>query len=330
MPTAEPAPSVLIVILNYREPEATIAAVESVLAMDYPKFSVLVIENGSGDNSAEKLEVLDGDRVEVQALDVNLGFMAGVNIGFRRALERGDEFVWMLNNDALVPPGTLSSLVRVAESGPRIGLVSPLIATLDGPRRITFAGGVVSLKLALYDETADLAEAAEWRRKYPGAELVVGTAMLVRTAMIREIGLLDERFFMYYDDMDYCARAQAAGYGIVVDERSTIYHHEKNKNTNPLEMKPHFWYYNAKNALRFWRKHLRLLGSLRPMWLELNRYLRYRNTVLRNSPADQAILAGIWHGLLDRGGPWDAGFRMPGAVKAVVDAYSRRKALQPK
>ena len=121
---------------------------------------------------------------------------------------------------------------------------------------LTFAGGICNVEDGIYDETNDPEEARRWAETYPGKTLALGTAMLVRMELVKKIGMLDECFFAYYEDIDYNARSIAAGYRNVVDERTVIRHFEKNRNTHPLQMRPHYWYYMARNGTRFWRKHL--------------------------------------------------------------------------
>jgi len=246
-----------------------------------------------------------------------------------RALATGAKYVWLLNNDAVVAPSALSSIVALAETDDRIGLVTPQIAALDEDR-LTFAGGVISVKDALYNETHDPVVAAEWAARYPHAGLVIGTAMLVRSELVRAIGMLDPSFFAYFEDIDYSARSAMAGFRNVVDTNSVVRHLEKNRNTKPLEIRPHYWYYMARNESRFWRKHLGLRGSLKCAWHSFNGFLRHRNRLTSRPESSKAILAGLWDGWRDRGGPYDSSARMPALPSAIVQLYGRRRALQPR
>src|ERR1017187_6066317 len=132
-------PLVLIVVLNWNDPDETISAVESIFQMDYANFRVLVIDNGSTDDSVERLRGLVGERVELVEVAVNTGYTGGCNLGFKRALEMGADYAWLLNNDTTADTHALSSVVALAESDERIGLVSPLIARL-GSREVVMAG----------------------------------------------------------------------------------------------------------------------------------------------------------------------------------------------
>jgi GT2 family glycosyltransferase len=325
----ERSPFVLIVLLNWNSFDETRSALESVMGMSYPNFRVLIVDNGSQDGSNADLRPLAGDRVELLESLVNAGYTGGCNLGLGHALEIGADYVWLLNNDAVTDRDTLSSLVALAESDLRIGLVTPRIATLDDGR-LTFAGGVISVRSKFYDETDDPDVAASWENQYPNAGLAIGTAMLVKMELVHRIGVLDTAFFAYFEDVDYSARSAKAGFRNVVDPNSTVRHPEKNRNARPLEIRPHYWYYMARNESRFWRKHLGFLGSLKLMWHSFNGFLRHRNRLKARPESDDAILAGLWHGWLNRCGEYDRGFRMPAIPALAVKLYSRRSALQPR
>lgn len=205
-------PSVLVVILNWNGWKDTVTCIDSVLRLNYPNFRVLVIDNGSSDGSAEHLRTIRDDRVELLELPENKGCAGGRNEGFRRALVLGVDYVWLLDNDAMVEDkGTLGSLVALAESDPKIGLVSPRIAEPGEEGRLTYSGGIWSMDPFIIDKTNDPVEARRWARQYPNAGLVMGTALLVKSSVIRAIGMLDDRFFAYSEDCDYSYRSSLAG-----------------------------------------------------------------------------------------------------------------------
>ena len=332
MPSSE-SPTVLVVLLNWNNAPETEAAVQSLLGMDYAAFRILIVDNLSSDDSFTRLQPLAASdpRIELLQSGANLGYTGGCNLGFRHALQSGVPYIWLLNSDAVTAPDTLSSLVALAESDPRIGLATPLIAALDPPHQLTFAGGILDLPSGTYNETNDLEVARQWAQDFPESGLVIGTAMLVRTEMLRQIGLFDESLFMYFEDVDLSARSLKAAWRNVVDSASTVFHPEKNRDKDPLGMRPHYWYYLARNESRFWRKHLSPSRSLRLSWWSFNSFLRHRNRLLAARPdSAHAILAGLWHGWLGRSGPFSTTFRMPALPALAVGLYARRAALQPK
>jgi len=316
-------PSVLVVILNWNGWEETLAAVDFVLRLDYLNLRVLVIDNGSTDGSIAHLRTVHDDRVELLKLPENRGYTGGCNEGFKRALAAGTDYVWLLNNDAVVEDkGTLSSLVALAESDPKIGLVSPRIAELGEEGRLAYCGGVFSVDPFIWEATHDPDEARRWAREYPNAGLAWGTAMLVKASVIREIGMLDERFFAYREDDDYSCRSSLAGYRNLVDESSIIRHPNKSAEPNPFAMKPYWWYYMTRNECLLWRKHLGMIRALRPLRGPLSRTLRYIRRCSEKRDATDAMLAGLWHGWINRGGPYRPEYRMPRLLAVAIRKYA--------
>ncbi len=174
------AKSVLIVILNWNSPKETLAAVESVLRMDYTNYRVVVIDNGSTDDSVEVLSKIEDSRVELIASPENLGYTGGCNLAFATALENNNDYVWLLNNDAVTEVNTLSSLVRVAEGDVTIGLVSPMIASLQRPSVFIYAGGFFNAQVPSFETTRDREQASSWATDHPNNIVLLGTALLVR------------------------------------------------------------------------------------------------------------------------------------------------------
>jgi len=319
-------PSVLVVILNWNGWKDTVTCIDFVLRLNYPNFRVLVVDNGSSDGSIAHLRTIHDDRVELLAFPENRGYTGGCNEGFRRALADGAEYVWLLNSDAIVEDkGTLSSLVALAESDPKIGLVSPKLAEPGGEGRLTFCGGVCSMNPIRYDVTRDPEEARRWAREYPNAGYVWGTAMLVKSSVIRRIGVLDESFFAYCEDGDYSCRSSKAGYRNLVDENSFVLHPHRNAMLNPLEIKSHVLYYPARNECRLWRKHLGALHAARPSWWAFLKRIRQMRRCGENRAAADAILAGLWHGWINRGGPYRPQYRMPRLLAAAIRKYALAK-----
>lgn len=320
-------PPVLVVILNWNCWEDTLTSVDSILRLNYRNHRILVIDNGSTDGSVAHLRDIRNDRVELLEHPENLGYTGGCNEGFRRGLESGASYVWLLNADALVEDeDTLSSLIELAESDPNIGLVSPRLAEPGEAGPLTFCGGVCQMNPFFYERTSDSKEAQSWVRQYPNAGFVSGAAMLVKTSMIREIGMLDDKFFAYVETIDYSHRSSRAGYKILVDDNSLVRHPQKKWTLSPLTIKPHFWYYMARNECLLWRKHLGVIRALRPSWWAF-RKMTVHLCHCREAPnITDAILAGLWHGWINRGGPYRPEYRMPRPVAAAVWKYALAKA----
>ena len=315
--------SVVIVILNWNSADDTLAAVESVLKMNYPNYHLVIIDNGSTDDSVERLAKIEDGRVQFIRSPENLGFTGGCNLGFDWALEHGADYVWLLNSDAVTEVGTLSSLVGLAETDPTIGLASPVIASLQQPSKMIYAGGFYNAALPICDMTRDIEVGKKWVLEHPNELLLLGTALLVRVELIRRIGKLDEGFFAYWEDIDYSMRSNYAGFRNVVDFASTVSHREKLPTDRPQDIQPHFWYYLARNEIRFWKKYANFKMRLRPIWWSYLFQLKNMNAVNENEASRQAILSGMWDGWLNKTGPYRANGRMPQLVAQPITMHSR-------
>ncbi len=318
------SPRVLIVILNWNSSDETLAATRSALGMTYPNKHVLVIDNGSQESSVAALKELADPSVTLLCNAVNEGFTGGCNRGFDWALTNSFDYVWLLNNDAITECDTLTSLVRLAESDPKIGLVSPRIASLQEPTKQLNLGGLYRPEVPAFESTKDLTKARDWAERQPGKVMVMGTALLVRVDLIRTIGKLDDAMFAYWEDTDYSLRAILAGFTNRLDFDSVVYHKEKDSGTHAMQMKPYYWYYMARNEIRFWRKHANSRLKLKALWWSYTFNLHNLRLLRGNASSRQAVMGGLWDGWMGRTGPHTPARRMPALVSELIERHSER------
>lgn len=219
-----------IVIVNYKTPELTIDCLRSIepeIATVVGGCKVVVTDNASGDGSPEKISAAIAQNnwntwVEFMPLPQNGGFAYGNNEGIRPALGSANppEYFYLLNPDTRVIPGALKALVDFFEAHPRAGIVGSRIENEDGSvRRSVFRFhtlrgevegcariGVISKvfnRWAVAPPVPETPQQAEW---------VSGSSMVVRTEVFKQIGLMDEGYFMYYEETDFCLRSHRAGW----------------------------------------------------------------------------------------------------------------------
>ncbi len=315
-------PHVLVVILNWNSAEETRAALASVLAMDYSNLSVVIIDNGSTDDSLGILRQLVRDHVELVVSGENLGYTGGCNLGFDLALCNEADYVWLLNPDAVTEPHTLTSLITIAENDSSIGLLSPAIVSLHDPQERVYLLGKVDLQEPSYQITKDPQTAQRWIATVPDQLALLGTALLVRVSLIRKIGGFDPTFFAYWEDTDLSVRTHQAGFRVAVDLNSVVRHTEKFAKDDPHTIKPHYWYYMARNEIRFWKKHSSRFRLLKALWWHYTKQLTYLKLLKENPTSCQAILAGLWNGWRGRTGPYNERLNMPALAAAVVRKHS--------
>jgi len=225
---------VAAIVLNYRTPDLSVSCARSVLAsLDPERDVVLVVDNASGDESVEKLRAefagTSHPEVRVLATERNGGFAFGNNAGIRAVDARA---YLLLNSDTLVRPGAIETLFDFLEAHPRAGLVGPRLEFEDGEVQISgfrfhrpiteliagSATGPIRRLLARWDVPLEVSEQA--RR----VEWVSFAAVMIRTEVIRSLGALDEKYFMYFEDADYCRCATQAGFEVWQEPAARVVH----------------------------------------------------------------------------------------------------------
>lgn len=219
---SEPHPHVGIVILNWRHPEHTVACLKSIEHLDYPSYEVVIVDNGSKNGSLEGLR-RRFPRVTIIENGRNLGFATGCNIGIAHLLRRKADYILLLNDDTEVAPQSLTHLVQIAESETLIGIVGPKIYYFDRPDVIWSAGGAIAKhgesshrRINQTDDTRD--------ETVQDVDYVTGCALLIKRPVVETIGLLDERFFAYFEEAEWCTRSRKAGYRIVYVPQGRVWH----------------------------------------------------------------------------------------------------------
>ena len=219
------APSCLrvgIVVLNWKKVDDTLACLESLRQLEYPAFEVVVVDNGSADGSPalirerfEGISLIENSR--------NLGFAAGNNVGIRHLLRRGVDYVLLLNNDTIVTSELLRVLVDYAEADPEIGILGPKIYYHREANIIWSAGGTLGptgepghLRVGETDDGSP--------ESVRDVDYVTGCAILIKRRVVERIGLLDERFFIYFEEAEWCARARRAGFRVVYVPEARMWH----------------------------------------------------------------------------------------------------------
>ncbi len=242
---------VYIIILNWNRWQDTIECVESCLKLTYTNFRILIVDNGSTDNSESILRERFPS-VEFVQTGENLGFAGGNNAGIRRALEQGADYIWLLNNDTVVEPDSLSELMKVAEIGERIGIVGSKVYYYDEPQKIWFAGGIWD-KYRSFTSHRGINEVDTGQ--YDGISTVgfiSGCSLLARSLMIKEIGMMKEDYFLYWEDVDWNATAAEQGWKILFAPRSRIRHKVSSSTNDKSRLQS---YYFMRSGLLFFQRH---------------------------------------------------------------------------
>jgi hypothetical protein len=263
------------------------------------------------DNGAEEYGPIDlaeeSGLARVVAAPRNLGFSEGANVGMRELLARGCEYVLLCNNDAQIAPDALHVLVRRATSDPRIAMVSPKILELERPDVLWFAG-------ATYDQRTASAvhvglgerDRGQYDAGGPTSRLT-GCVMLVSRVGIERVGLLDPRYFLYYEDVDWSLRMRRAGLVAWYEPTARAWHHAGPRSIDGWA------YYDMRNRLLTLERHGGARGWRRAHLEAVLAVVKAvaRMTADRGRRAEmRARLAGVRDYVAGRHGPREAGHGM--------------------
>lgn len=314
-------PSVVTIIINWKLKEETRRCLEAIQHLNYPS-RVIVIDNGSTDGSAEYLaDLFPG--LEMIALPVNIGFGAACNYAIRYLLsEENTEYFFLLNNDTLIDPPALNHLINATQDYPNVGILSPKIYYADSPHKLWYAGARRRRGVLAAANTGrgkiDHSQYEQIRK----VDYVFGAAMLIHRSVFERIGLFDERFFLYLEDLDFCLRAQRAGFDLLYVPKAHIYHkvsastehyhslrkyhHVRSsilflqKNASPLLIVPvlAFWF-GVMMKMLFLDLFQGNLNIIRPYWLGLVNGIRDARLIQDSEEENQTVKLSFSDNRLD-------------------------------
>ena len=290
---------VYVVLVNYKGWRDKIECLESLLRSDYPDFRVIVCDNASPNdsffrmlawaNGAEQPAALSGpmDRYSVPLLPKplrheviegarparqidaplglvriasNLGFAGGCNVGIRYALaDASTAYIWLLNNDTVVPPDSLSRAVAKLKATPHAGMCGSSLLFYDRPQTVQAAGGGILNKwtgttrgLGAFHDIASIDESDALRH----LDYIAGAALLVSRPFLETIGLMNEDYFLYYEELDWACRARGR-FTLAYAKDSIVYHKEGGSigtSSDPAQRSPLADTYGVRNRIRFMRR----------------------------------------------------------------------------
>ncbi len=342
-------PRVSIIILNWNGWRDTIECLESLYRITYPNYDVIVVDNGSRDDSIKRIKEYAGGKIEVNSkffeyspsnkpirvfeitesearkgkfnkpayenVDPdrrmiliknkdNYGFAGGNNIGIKFALSiLNPDYVLLLNNDTVVDPNFLRELVKVAETGRKIGVVGPKIYYYDYNGRSDVIN-FTTARLTLWKGEEKRYGAGEidngqWNKVIEGDKLE-GSCMLIKKEVLKKIGLFDEKFFCYWEETDLCFRAKKVGYNLVYAPYAKTWHKiavssgGTSSSFYVYHMTRSMLLFIVKNATRNEKRAFFLYLLLFGFWSNLVNLL----IINKNVSASLAFIRGVYHGII--------------------------------
>jgi GT2 family glycosyltransferase len=236
------------VVLNWNGGEDTLAALESLNGVE-----TICVDNGSEDGSPDAVAERF-PQVELIRTGVNLGFAGGNNVGIRRAVARGADWVLLLNNDAVADAELPAALTAAAEARPDAGVLACKVFFAEPPDVLMYAGGRVNLRLGYWGRQDGFGERDDGRfDSLRDVDRATGAAMAVSRAAIERAGLLDESLFAYAEDTEWCLRIREAGFAVVFVPDAKVWH-VGSASTGGLSS-PTSIYYDTRNMIAVAERH---------------------------------------------------------------------------
>ena len=247
-------PKVSVILVNWNGKNDTIECLESVHKIDYPQYEVIVVDNGSRDNS---VSVVRERFPEVTIIETgrNLGFSGGNNAGIRRALQDGAECILLLNNDTIVDSQIINGFLNAMQDLPKEGILAAKIYYYSEPNRVWYAGAkwikesahFVHVGQGCFDTGSEFNAIME-------TDYACGCALFVNSELFKKIGLFDEKFFLTFEETDLCYRARKAGYRSYFIPDAKVWH--KVSTSSGGENSALFHYFLTRNRLLWAEKNL--------------------------------------------------------------------------
>jgi GT2 family glycosyltransferase len=244
-------PLLFIIVLNNGHRSDTFTCLDSLAQNDYGNAKIILVDNVSVDDGSIETIRRRYPRVQIILLTENLGYAGNNNVGIKAALEQGADWILILNDDTVLDPTCLSSLVEVAGSDPAAGIVGPMVYHFDEPHVIQSAGGM----LGKYWQSIHLGQNEFDEGQFNAVrqvQWISGCAIMVRRAVIEQVGMLDAEYFLYWEETEWCIRAGRAGWKIFHAPHAKLWHKGVDRNYQP---KPYVTYYVTRNHLLTLSKH---------------------------------------------------------------------------
>lgn len=265
-----------IVIVNYNGGKYQNECIKSLLNASYENIEIIIVDNGSEDNSMQMLDAFPSKKIHRIYLNENFGVAKGNNIGIKKSIELDCNYTLLLNNDTVVNAEFLSKLLEKTKI---YSIVVPKIY-FYGTNKIWYGGGVFN-KIKATNIHLNYGE-EDFNIKYNDYyEYAPTCCMLINNSIFEKVGLMDEKYFLYFDDADFCFRLKLAGIKIGFCVDSIIYH-KVSLSTGGNQSKISV-YYGNRNRFYFRKKYEQYFGIFSYLFIKITRKIKYISGVLKKN-----------------------------------------------
>lgn len=284
---------IIAVTVNWNRGEDTVACLQTLQAQSLPLNKIVVIDNGSDEEPSIVSLLADKPVTGVEVIETgkNLGFGAGANVGIKRALDLDADYVLVINNDTIADISMLEQLVSHS-TNEGFDISAPLIFYAEPANQVWSSGGNVCPLIGLPVDAHN--------RKKPPKEntrrsFLTGCCLLISRKALERVGLFDENYFMYYEDLDYSTRAITHGLRMGVVPSAELWHKEAQSSGGYLNPNERYW--SARSLMRYSQRATTWWNAL-PLWLHrtVSMILWTFRLLLKRKPV---ALKSYWQGIRD-------------------------------
>ncbi|MEM7483889.1 MAG: glycosyltransferase family 2 protein [Bacteroidota bacterium] len=244
-------PLVSIITINYNESEVTLDLLQSIRELTYPNYEIIVVDNASPNDAPDSIKEKYPEINLIKSKE-NLGFAGGNNLGVKQA--KGD-YLLFINNDTIVPKGFIEPLVQTFQDDETIGMVSPKIKFHWDPTLIQYAGYTPMNHWTIRNNSIGYHQKDDGNFDAEGeTQSIHGAAMMVPKSVVEKVGMMNEIYFLYYEEHDWAEMIKRAGYKIYYQPKSYILHKES---VSTGKFSPLKTYYISRNRILFARRNFK-------------------------------------------------------------------------
>ena len=269
---------IAIIIINWKKYDLTLNCIDSVLKSSYKNFKIILIDNEAQNSFPD--EINKSEKIKIIKNENNEGFSKANNQGIKYSIKNGFDYVLLLNNDTLIKNDLIDSLIQQSSTYNQ-KIIQPLILNYDGSK-IWNAGGKINNFFGTFQTFEKGKGFNNFKRNRTYTDWFTGCCVLIKVEIFNHVGYFDERFFAYYEDVDYSIRLKKMGYSIALMTNSYLQHYESasSKSMNKIEgnLSPYVHYLNIRNHILLLKKHSKsfnLIGVLLYQLVKIFSYLVY-------------------------------------------------------
>jgi len=289
-------PLVWIIIVNWNGRDDTLAGLASLRKITYRNYKTILVDNASTDSSVHAIR-RDFPEVEIIANSENRRFAAANNQGIERALAAGAELVLLLNNDTEVAADFLDEMVHAVRSRPEIGMAGPKIFYSHDRQRIWFAGGEINFwKGRTAHRGLRSMDGDEWNVPCE-TDYITGCALLVTRDCIEKIGVLDESYYIYSEDADWCVCARHEGYKCWFVPSAHVWH--KISASSGGGLTSFKAYHKVRSNFLFFKRYARWWHWLTIPWFAAGSTLIETARLFFDRQRRAGVIAALWRAFVD-------------------------------